>query len=169
MKALDYQYISSLLPEAADGNSNAFAELYAATYQKQYAFAMSLLNDRFSAEDVLQELYVYALTNIAQITEGTLFVPWLCQTNLRICLRMLEQRKNSNADPEARTFKIKGNEYTVRKALRLPVSQSQAVLFKYFCGLKTALCASYTEIGRAEFRHACRRGVRSLVKGGEGV
>ena len=39
MAKLDYKYITRLVTQAQSGNSDAFAELYAATYQETYAFA----------------------------------------------------------------------------------------------------------------------------------
>ena len=36
MEALDYKHIANLVSRAQSGDSNAFAELYAATYQRQY-------------------------------------------------------------------------------------------------------------------------------------
>ena len=45
MPALDYSYMAELVVNAQGGDSDAFAELYAATYQKQYQFAYSYLKD----------------------------------------------------------------------------------------------------------------------------
>ena len=39
MSALDYNYVANLVVNAQLGDSNAFAELYAATYQREYHFA----------------------------------------------------------------------------------------------------------------------------------
>ena len=36
---LDYQYIGELVLRAQEGDSDAFAELYVATYQQQYRFS----------------------------------------------------------------------------------------------------------------------------------
>ena len=36
---LDYEYLAQLVRETQKGDSDAFAELYTATYQKQYRFA----------------------------------------------------------------------------------------------------------------------------------
>ena len=39
MADLDYQYLAKTVIRAQTGDSDAFAELYAATYQKLYSFA----------------------------------------------------------------------------------------------------------------------------------
>ena len=54
MAALDYSYLASLVSRVQDGDSNAFAELYAATYQKEYRFAYKYLKEEYLAQDALQ-------------------------------------------------------------------------------------------------------------------
>ena len=61
MSSLDTQYIADLVLQAQEGSSNAFAELFAATYQKQYAFAFSCLHEDFAAQRALQNAYTQAL------------------------------------------------------------------------------------------------------------
>ena len=46
------------------GDSDAFAELYAATYQRLYHFAYHYLKDEYLAQDALQETYILVLKNI---------------------------------------------------------------------------------------------------------
>ena len=55
MNNLDQQYIAGLADLAALGDSNAFAELYAATFQQQYRFSYDYLQDEYLARDALQE------------------------------------------------------------------------------------------------------------------
>lgn len=43
MEALDYKYIAKLVSRAQIGDTDAFAELYAATYQRQYLYAYHYL------------------------------------------------------------------------------------------------------------------------------
>ena len=55
MNNLDQQYIAGLADLAVLGDSNAFAELYAATFQQQYRFSYDYLQDEYLARDALQE------------------------------------------------------------------------------------------------------------------
>lgn len=43
---LDYDYIAKLVRKTQEGDSDAFAELYTATYQSQYRFAYQYVKDR---------------------------------------------------------------------------------------------------------------------------
>ena len=58
MNNLDQQYIAGLADLAVLGDSNAFAELYAATFQQQYRFSYDYLQDEYLARDALQETYI---------------------------------------------------------------------------------------------------------------
>ena len=68
MEALDYKYIAKLVSRAQIGDTDAFAELYAATYQRQYLYAYHYLKDEYLAQDALQETYILALKNLVKIT-----------------------------------------------------------------------------------------------------
>lgn len=44
---LDYDYLAKLVRKTQTGDSNAFAELYTATYQKQYRFTYQYVKDPY--------------------------------------------------------------------------------------------------------------------------
>lgn len=48
---LDYDYIAKLVRKTQEGDSDAFAELYTATYQSQYRFAYQYVKDPYLAQD----------------------------------------------------------------------------------------------------------------------
>lgn len=58
---LDYDYLAKLVRKTQTGDSNAFAELYTATYQKQYRFTYQYVKDPYLAQDVLQDVYILVL------------------------------------------------------------------------------------------------------------
>ncbi|MFR5582888.1 MAG: hypothetical protein ACLTLQ_02775 [[Clostridium] scindens] len=47
MAELDYEYLDRLLKKAKEDDSDALAELYAATYRKQYRYACQYIEDLF--------------------------------------------------------------------------------------------------------------------------
>lgn len=91
MAELDYDYISTLVSRARTGDSDAFAELYAATYQKEYRFAYNYLKDEYLAQDALQETYILALKNLYTLRDSKLFISWLNQINFRVCFKYAPQ------------------------------------------------------------------------------
>lgn len=88
MEALDYKHIANLVSRAQSGDSNAFAELYAATYQRQYLYSYRYLKDEFLAQDALQETYILALKNLIKLKDPTLVISWLNQINFRVCYNL---------------------------------------------------------------------------------
>ena len=71
---LDYDYLAKLVRKTQTGDSNAFAELYTATYQKQYRFTYQYVKDPYLAQDVLQDVYILVLKKIHTLKNPRLFV-----------------------------------------------------------------------------------------------
>lgn len=103
MSVLDYQYIAKLVTRAMTGDSDAFAELYAATYQRLYHFAYHYLKDEYLAQDALQETYILVLKNMHSLKNPELFISWLNQICFRICFNM--QKKTPNTRRSSATTK----------------------------------------------------------------
>lgn len=103
MSVLDYQYIAKLVTRTMTGDSDAFAELYAATYQRLYHFAYHYLKDEYLAQDALQETYILVLKNIHSLKNPELFISWLNQICFRICFNM--QKKNTKHKTGSATMK----------------------------------------------------------------
>ena len=164
MSSLDFNSISDLVRQAQEGNSNAFAELYAATYQKQYVFALDYLEDVFLAQDALQETYIYALNNISRLTEGTMAVTWITAQNFDICLRLKCAVKNCN--PGTVTVKVDGKRYTMGQIMHLPASEELSVALRYHCGMTMKQIASLLEIRRSAVRRYVKSGSERLAQEG---
>lgn len=98
MVVLDYNYLADLVINAQNGDSDAFAELYAATYQKQYHFAFSYLKDEYLAQDALQETYILALRNLSKLRDPMLLIAWLNQINFRVCFHLHKKQELYNAE-----------------------------------------------------------------------
>jgi RNA polymerase sigma-70 factor (ECF subfamily) len=68
-----------LLDQSRRGDRDAFAQLYAATYRRVFAYLLARVGEQASAEDLLQDVYLAALDAIARFrgrTEGE-FLGWL--------------------------------------------------------------------------------------------
>ena len=85
---LDYDYIAKLVRKTQEGDSDAFAELYTATYQSQYRFAYQYVKDPYLAQDILQEVYILVLKNLDTLKNPRLFVSWLHQITFRTVLTL---------------------------------------------------------------------------------
>ena len=98
MDELDYNYLAELVLKTQRGDSEAFAELYTATYQKQYRFTYRYAKDAYLAQDILQDVYILVLKNINTLKNPRLFVSWLNQITFRTCFDVCQ--KNSRHEEE---------------------------------------------------------------------
>ena len=165
MSSLDTQYIADLVLQAQEGSSNAFAELFAATYQKQYAFALSCLHEDFAAQRALQNAYTQALGSITKLREPALFVVWLNQLTLRACME---------CGMNAGSVTIDGQAYSMRQILTLPFSEAQTLLLRTLCSMRVGAIASLLEMPGSDVRRYIASGKRrilalSALKGGDGA
>lgn len=168
--SLDLNYISDLFQQARRGDSNAFAEFYAATYSKEYAFACSYLKKDYLAKEALRNTYVRALTEIGKINNGDLILAWLTELNIRVCFEIQQKQAafeqtiagGTANDPESIEVTINGTPYTMRRIFSLPFTESQAIILKYICGLKNREIAALEEIGVSDVKRYIRSGLDRL-------
>lgn len=184
MAELDYQYLSALVLRAQEGDSDAFAELYVATYPRQYRFSYRYLQDQFLAQDALQETYILALKNITTLRDPNVFVSWLNQINMRVCFdiyrkerrqgeeldRYEEQRlaelvdRGEGDSPETLAVRQDEQEYIIRKIMSLPFSESQVILLRYFRNMKLGDIADMLGISQSSVKRYLNSGREKLAK-----
>ena len=165
MSGLDMQYIAELVRQAQENDANAFAELFAATYRKQYAFARGYLRDDFMAQEALQETYVQALKTFYRLREPEMVVVWLNHITLKTCFAIRRKYAAANtqdANPENRMLQIGGRQYNVRQIMTLPFSEAQTILLKRLCGMKRRGIADLLEIRKSAVRRYADSGMRRL-------
>lgn len=189
MPTLDYKYIATLVSRAQSGDSDAFAELYAATYQKQYSFAYQYLKDEYLAQDALQETYILALKNLTKLKDPSLVVAWLNQINFRVCYNLsLKQKRYNNElkisdeemdgfesdmdgalassgsyNPEAFVVRIDSEEYIMNQILKLPFTESQVILLRYYQNMKLDEIAKLIDISKSSVKRYLKSGQERLA------
>lgn len=170
MSDLDYQYIASLVEYAKEGNSDAFAELYVATYQNQYRFAYSYLEDERLAQDALLDTYVLVLKNIAALKDANLFVSWLNQITFRVCFKLRKNKQikeNSipeydDLDPEEDMISIEGHDFIIRQVMKLPFTESQIIILRYYNHLEIKDISRLMDISRNSVKKYLSSGYKKL-------
>lgn len=181
MAELDYQYLASVVRRAKDGDSDAFAELYAATYQKQYRFAYSYLKDEYLAQDAVQETYITVLKSLDKLKDPRLFVSWLNQISFRVCIMIQKQQNRINSetdlysatmdqqvddtqDPERQTVRLDEKQYLLKQVMALPFSESQAITLKYLNNMTIDEIADMMDISRSSVKRYLASGKERLSK-----
>ena len=191
MPALDYNYMSQRVVNAQSGDSDAFAELYAATYQKQYQFAYSYLKDEYLAQDALQETYIIALKELSKLKDPMLLVAWLNQINFRVCFQLHKKQKrydaemggyyegdpdreqlpansqialsSSSANPEDMVVKVDSREYIMKQIMKLPFTEAQVIILRFYRSLKYNEIAELLEISQSSVKRYLNSGKEHLA------
>ena len=155
MAKLDYQYISKLIDKAKDNDSNAYAELFAATYPSVYTFSCVFLENEKLAKETLDKTYVQAFTSLYQLQNNGIFVLWLLQINLRICLEYKPIHKN---------IQIDNHSYTINQLLKLPISESLTLVMRYYTHLRYYKIASIMDIPYHRVKDSIVKGKNRLIQ-----
>lgn len=163
MSSLDIQYVTELVRHAKEKDSNAFAELFAATHQKQYQFCCHYLEDPLLAQEALQETYVQLLSQINRLTDNALIIAFLTQINFRVCLKIKQKQDPFlPTNPTSILVSIGNRQYTLHQLMSLPFTESQVLVLKWFCQMKAGRIASLMELTRREVRDYLISGMKRL-------
>ena len=79
--------------KAIDGNQEAISELYYTTYPKVRSIAVSILKNEDDADDIVQDSYIKAFSNLHQLDNAKKFEPWLCRIVSNKCKDYLKRNK----------------------------------------------------------------------------
>lgn len=180
MPDFNHTYIGGLVLEAQRDNSDAFAELYALTYKHIYNYAGHYLRDQYLAQDAVQETYISALKNIKNIKDPSLFVAWLNQICFHVCFDMskrlskgdevnsefLELLRDDLLDhnPEMNTEFIDETDIVKRAVSKLPFSEQQVIVMRYYNEMKLEEISAALSISRSTVKRNLIRGKEHLEK-----
>ena len=176
----NHQYLAGLVIRFKQRDADAFAELYALTYNKVYNYAWHYLKDEHLAQDAMQEVYLSAFRNIDKLTDPTLFIAWLNRISFHVCYDMskklnqfqdiadpeileLLQDDSTDTNPEARC--LQKDEYErLNKAMdALPFQEKQVLTMRYYNNMKLQEIAAAMEISRSSVKRYIASGNAHLL------
>lgn len=146
-------FIAEYVKRAQGGDSDAFAFIYNATFNKVYNYARHYLKDEYLAQDAVQEVYISALKNLQKLNDPTLFVAWLHQIAFHVCYDLAKAQSSKygevnselledicemkpDSNPEESTF-INDEKERLKNALDLLTpSERELVTLRYFNSMK---------------------------------
>ncbi len=137
--------MTALVKRAQAHDSDAFSELYAITYGRQYNYANNYLSDPDEAWDAVQEVYILALKKLDTLRDPLCINAWLTQINSRVCYDIQKNRRqyvtveyditleraDEELNPENQLLHTVDKELLHQLLDRLPDKQKQAVTLKY--------------------------------------
>lgn len=133
----------SIVKKAQEHDSDAFSELYAMTYERQYNYARQYLSNPDDAWDAVQEVYILALKKLDTLRDPLCIGAWLTQINSRVCYDILKNRKmyvaieleieraDEGLNPENQMLQNADAENLLKLIDRLPDKPKQAITLKY--------------------------------------
>lgn len=185
MDELDYNYLAELVLKTQRGDSEAFAELYTATYQKQYRFAYRYAKDAYLAQDILQDVYILVLKNINALKNPRLFVSWLNQITFRTCFDVCQkhsrheeelnhvtemtQTKDLQPDsmthnPEKQLMDHFDQTMLMASVLELQPQHAQALIMRYFNDMSIDEIADAMNCSHSTIKRRLVKGKKLLEK-----
>jgi RNA polymerase sigma-70 factor (ECF subfamily) len=174
--------MTSLVLQARQNNSDAFAELYAMTYNKVYNYTRHYLRDDFLAQDAMQEVYILALKNISQLNDPTLFIAWLNRICFHVCFDISKKLKASAsqsmepetldtleddhpyANPEANAEYNDEHRRLAEALEQLPFHERQVIVMRFYNYMKLEEIAAACEISRSTVKRYLSQGQERLSK-----
>ena len=76
-----------------EGDNSAFDYIYEQTNRTVYFCILYIVREKMTAEDIMQETYVRAITSLGQYGAGTNFSAWLCTIAKSIALNHIKKYK----------------------------------------------------------------------------
>lgn len=180
MKEINIPYLTGLVIRARQSDSDAFAELYAMTYNKVYNYARHYLKDVNLAEDAMQEIYILALRNLSKLNDPTLFIAWLNRISFHVCydisqklkansgcvydLSILEIIKDDHpySNPEDSYQKKEEANHLSQALEQLPFHEKQVLVMRFFNNMKLEEIADAMDISRSSVKRYIASGQNAL-------
>jgi RNA polymerase sigma-70 factor (ECF subfamily) len=98
---MSWEDIFALIARAQNGDRAAFGELVQRFQPAVYAVALARLRDPNEATELTQEVFIHAMTKIAQLRDPHCFVGWLRQITVRMAInRVTRKAPVYGAEPE---------------------------------------------------------------------
>lgn len=186
MREFNHKEIASYVKRSAMGDSDAFAYLYALTYDKVYSYTYHYLKDSHLAQDALQEIYIQALKNISKLNDPSLFIAWLNRISFNVCYDMSKSNDSSKiispalleaveADPGAvnpeHCYEKKDEIRFLQEAInQLPFHEKQTVILRFYQSMKLdeiALAMSISKSSVKRYLAAAEKNIRKFMSGKE--
>ena len=93
--------ITELVERAREGDRGAYGELVERFQPSVYAVALGRLRNPNEAQELVQEVFIHAMTKLAQLRDVHCFAGWLRQITERMAINRLTRRgRVHGAEPE---------------------------------------------------------------------
>lgn len=168
-----------------DVDEDAFNEIYHRYYRLVYFVAYELCHNDADAKDVMQETFVKVKSNAKDLQDKDKFKYWLNAVTVSKCKDLFKKNKYGNVDhqnPYVRNHQVESRRYMLpekqlhfnsdKKLLykfieRLPESQREIVVLKYFSDLSIQEIAKILEVSEGTVKsriHYAKSTLRGMIE-----
>lgn len=168
--ALDEAWIAQI----AQGDREALSNLYAQTSGAVYGFALSILKDRYAAEDVMQETYVQVFRCASQYAPQGKPMAWILTITKNLAFMQLRGKRTHPVQSFEQTQEMSGGQdgfaqaedgIVLRAALKiLSGEERQVVMLHAVAGMKHREIASLLSLTLPTVLSKYRRALVKLQK-----
>ena len=169
----DQSEVIKLVDKAADGNFDAFGNLYSIYLDRIYRYIYYHVKDRMMAEDITEEVFVKAWKAIRSCRgRGSTFSSWIYRiahnhmvNSQRNNSRSISMGMESLVSVSDRRQKVenKTDRYELTELLdELPLNQKQVLILKFLEGMSNSEIAKIMNKSEGAIRILQMRGLSSL-------
>ncbi len=164
-----------LIAMTLEGNSQPFGEIVERYWNMAVALAISKINDRTAAEDIAQQSFIKAYSNLGKLRNPEYFAGWLAKIVLQQCVDHL--RKNAEAKNltsletlnselvHSSTSFTDAEAASIRNAInQLPDKLKEVVILRFVTSLNSAQIAQQLGIRHGTVRVWLHRAYQILKK-----
>lgn len=172
---MDEERCAALLPKAAEGGTEALAELYEEAGRAVFAYALSILRSKPLAEDVEQDVFVKIRLGTARWEARGSACGWLLRLTRNAALDLLKKRGHElpcelpELTPPEDTGRPEEADADDRLVLRaaletLPLTERQIVLLYLVDGVPQKEIAGILRLPAAVVNGRYRAGLKKLAR-----
>lgn len=159
-----------LVKRAKQGDTEAFASLYAGIYENMYRFALYTLRNTSDAEDVVSEAVMDAFASIRKLRSEEAFKSWIFQILSNKCKDKLREytkktyELNAEAVSEKQGILDTEEGAIVRKSFFDLEDEERIIIGMHlFCGYKSREIAEILHMNENTVRSKESRGLKKLA------
>jgi RNA polymerase sigma-70 factor, ECF subfamily len=178
--------VKKIVREVKRGNQEAFAELMELYKDKVFHIAFRMLGNSHEAQDVAQEAFLRAYTNIHSYDESRKFSTWIFRIATNLAIDRLRKKKpdfhledkvggTENLDhysrfaseeelPEDQVVKLEMQAWIQQEIMQLPPKYRSAIILKYLEDLSLKEISEVLNLPVATVKTRIHRGREALRK-----
>lgn len=160
-------YFDHMVMTIAEGSTDSLSELYYKLQKPIFVLALSILQDYYAAEDVMQETFLKVVSHAKDYRQGTNAKAWIFTMARNLCLDTLKRKRNDEltenmTDSNPFEEKVASSIDFLNMLHVLNEDEKQIIVMHFYGGLKKVEIAKLMGVPSANIRVAYSRALKKL-------